>query len=70
MKTVTMDFETYEKEIIQAKLEGSKLGKQLRDKLNLVLPRFRTSSRDEFEKAYFELYEIVESIPVVSNDQR
>lgn len=66
MKQITMDFETYEKELRQAKLDGFELTQGLHAKLIKILRGVRGYSIMDQKDAIYSLAELVDKLEVLS----
>lgn len=62
MKTITIDFETYEKELKEARLSGID-AKYIREELQLILINFNTTiSYEHFNIKIKRLYDLLEKL--------
>lgn len=61
IKTITLDFETYERELKDAKLEGTQLKPEILDAIDDLIKICSGSSRSDFEKARVRLYQLTDA---------
>lgn len=62
MKQITMDYETYEKEIKEAKLEGFEKQKDLLKKLKSVAKGLQDRDMDGFNLGMYDLQKLIKEL--------
>lgn len=66
MKTITLDFELYQKELVAAKVSGFEVLKDARKKIKVFLSLSDgCTTRDEFYKAKWELERMLNELETI-----